>query len=450
MSGKGKSTARHRGPRSFVGCLRHFLSPAVYKQAHQAHPRRQRHGNCRWQVQPLILTLLVMTWCCGDSQPERFEIARGFYVGLNPKRRRPGETVAGFQAALAALPMAVLRSFASALRASLLARLGRLRVDGFLPFGCDGSRLSCPRIQQLEQRLGGGSNQAGPPLVWITTLVHLSTGLLWSWRIGKGNASERDHLLRLLPTLPLGALLVTDAGYQGADVARALLAAGVDFLMRVSTQTTLYTTLVPVDGLLSGLVMYWTTEDQRAGKPPLLLRLIRVQEPGRKVDVWLLSNVLCDRRLSAEAAGRFYKMRWENEGFFRTYKRTLHKVKLCSRSVRLIHREVEGSLLAVQLLLAQGLWARAALLTKETPCSARALLVEIRAEIDRVRGVKVRRRGSYRQRLSKAQRQRRDRKTSKIKRIWPSRVPHKPPQPPKLRTMTDKLIRKLHKLLGVS
>ena len=43
--------------------------------------------------------------------------------------------------------------------------------------------------------------------------------------------------------------------------------------------------------------------------------------------------------------------------FFRTYKRTLGKVKLQSRTVALVHREVEGSLLAVQLLLTQGTFA---------------------------------------------------------------------------------------------
>jgi hypothetical protein len=48
-------------------------------------------------------------------------------------------------------------------------------------------------------------------------------------------------------------------------------------------------------------------------------------------------------------ASQFYPWRWENEGPFRTYKQTLKKLKLVSRTVRLVHRELEGSLLAVQL-----------------------------------------------------------------------------------------------------
>jgi hypothetical protein len=297
-------------PATFVGCLRHFLSPALFKQAHRAYGAR-RPRRCRWGLHPLLLTLAVFTWCSGDSQEERFVLARSFYVtALAPKRRRPGATVAGFHAALARLPMPVLRVVAGGLRRFLLRWLRPwLGVEGFLPFGCDGSRLSCPWTEELEQRLGSGGKKAATPQAWITALVHLSTGLLWSWRSGKANASERDHLERLVPTLPAGALLVTDAGYQGVDLTRALLAAGVDFLMRISSQSTLYAELMPAGGWRDGVVLLWTARDQKAGRLPLPLRLIRLHSPRRQVDVWLLSNVLQPQRLSAQAAGLFYQMR---------------------------------------------------------------------------------------------------------------------------------------------
>src|SRR3984885_14220814 len=97
--------------RSFVDCLREFLTPALWKQAHaQRHSQRL---SSRWGTQPLILVLLLMTWCCGDSQPERFETAKSFCVALLPKRRRPGQTVQGFQKALAKLPTGVLRAVAT-------------------------------------------------------------------------------------------------------------------------------------------------------------------------------------------------------------------------------------------------------------------------------------------------------------------------------------------------
>src|SRR5206468_3682710 len=83
---------------SLLESLRNFLSPALWKQAQAARPRR---ASSRWTTQPLVLTLLVLTWSCGDSQEERFETARAFVAVSLPKRRRPGKTVRGFDKALA-------------------------------------------------------------------------------------------------------------------------------------------------------------------------------------------------------------------------------------------------------------------------------------------------------------------------------------------------------------
>src|SRR5260370_34256549 len=71
------------------------------------------------------MVLLLMTWCCGDSQAERFEVAKGFCSVLLPKRRRPGRTVQGFQKALAKLPTRVLRVGAAGICQGLAA--GRVR-----------------------------------------------------------------------------------------------------------------------------------------------------------------------------------------------------------------------------------------------------------------------------------------------------------------------------------
>jgi hypothetical protein len=467
MSRKKRRRRAKAASGTFVGCLRHFLTPALFRQAHAAHkPRRE----CRWGLHALILTLAVFTWAAGDSQEERFEVARTFYVdALAPKRKRPGKTVEGFRAALARLPMHVLRLFAAGLRRALLEKLRPWLTDGgFIPIGVDGSRLACPCTQELERRLGASGKKAsgkkasgkkasgkkasgkkvGVPQLWLTAMVHLTTGLPWSWRLGKADASERDHLERLLPTLPAGALLVADAGYYGVDLARSILESGADFLMRVGSKSTLYAELVPAEGWGDGVVMLWTKRDQDAKKPPLLLRLIRIHEPGRKVDVWLLTNVM-QGRLSVQQASRFYRLRWENEGFFRTYKRTLRQVKLAGRTVRQVHREAEGAMLAAQLLLAQGVCVRAALASKDVRCSPRGVLLEVRREIRECH--KRRGRGGYRGRLGKAGREDRpDRKRAKVKRRWDSRHDHKPPKPPDLRTITDELIAKLHKILGVT
>src|SRR5260370_23287892 len=138
-------------------CLGQFHTQQVWKQAQQAVPRRRAWG---WQTQPLLFILLCMTWCSGDSLPERFETARAFYIALHQRRRRPGKTFAGFEKALAALPMPVLRAVAKAVRGRLAQVFaGRFTVDGFIPLGCDGSRLACPRSEDLVRRLGLGKKK---------------------------------------------------------------------------------------------------------------------------------------------------------------------------------------------------------------------------------------------------------------------------------------------------
>ncbi len=62
--------------------------------------------------------------------------------------------------------------------------------------------------------------------MWVTALVHLRTGLLWVWQLGKGHNRKRSHSRALLGTLPAAALMVADAGYNGYDLAQVITAAG--------------------------------------------------------------------------------------------------------------------------------------------------------------------------------------------------------------------------------
>jgi len=470
-------------PPSFLGCFGYFLTPQVWKQAQQA---ARRCRPLRWQVQPLVFVLLAMTWCAGDSQPERFETARAFYVALHQRRRRPGKTFAGFEKALAKVPLPVLRAVAGGLRRRLAQVFaGRFWVDGFIPLACDGSRLACPRSEQLERRLGVGAKKrrrkkkvapAGPPgpagtpgpgpaqdqgkktagpavpQLWVTAVMHLGLGLLWSWRLGKGTADERGHLRHLVATLPRGALLVADAGYVGYALLAALRAAGLSFLIRLSSRAPLY---VPDKSTLKryreGLVYYWPQWAQKQDLPPIPVRLLRIR--GENADVWLITDVVDEQRLPRKTAGKFYRWRWRNAGLFRTYKRTLGKVKLMSRTVSQVHREAEGSLLATQLLLAQGAVALHATAPMRVLLpSARKVLLEIRAEIRNVTGMYLgpRQQQTYLQRLAQARWRERRQRSARVRRRWPGRKDHKPPRPPKILKMGTILKDKLAKTLATA
>jgi hypothetical protein len=423
-------------PQSLLEYVRQFLTPQVWKQARHVVPRHRAHP--RWDLQPLVLIVLAMTWAAGDSQAEKFQTARGFYVASYEARKRPGKTLQGFQKALARVPLRQFQALAAGVRDQIRLRFAqRLLVDGFEPMGCDGSRIECPRTAELEARLRPAGKEKSAPTVWVTAFVHLSTGLLWSWQLGPGTADERLHLRRLLATLSPVALIVADAAYMGYELAWAILETERSFLLRMSSKIDLYTLdRAALKTWSEGPVYYWPAYVQKKGKPPIACRLIRVPATGQvKKDVWLLTDLLDPARLPLATAAKFYRWRWRNEGVFRTYKRTINKLKLSSRTVRLVHREAEASLLALQILLAHADLALRPKQPVEGPViSPRKVLIEIRRELN---GNATKRQGNYARRLEGCRAESRHQKSPKASREWPGRTPHKPPGPPVLKTLTD-------------
>jgi len=398
-----------------------------------------------------VWILLAMTWTAGDSELERFEAARGFYVMSYEGRKRPGKTLAGFQKALARIPTRLLWALAQGVRNQIQRNYAeRLVIDGFIPMGCDGSRVECPRAVELEARLGKGSKETSAPTAWVTAFVHIGLGLLWSWRIGKGTADERLHLRQMLCLLPPQALVVADAAYLGYELAWAILSHDRSFLLRLSSKNRVYPIdNTPFEKWQDGRVCYWPETAQKEQQPPLVCRLIRIKATGQtKNDVWLLTNILDSERLSVKTAAKFYRWRWRNEGLFRTYKRTLKKFKLSSRTVKLIHRELEGSLLALQILLAHAdLALRTNDATGQIAISPRKVLIEIRREIA---GKRTRRSPAYRRRLDKCRAGTRCQTSPKASREWPRRKPHKAPLPPKFLTLREDQKALLQQYIGAA
>jgi len=296
--------------------LRRWLAPQIWKQARQDY--RPKQSPQRWDLHPLIMVLLLMSWTTGDSEAERFATARACYVAGHQRQKRPGQSLAGFQKAVAKLPLAVLHALFAAVRRPLLGLYRRCCIGtGYVVLACDGSRLECPRSRELERRLGCCSKPDSAPMLQVTALVLLPLGVLWTWVVGPGTASEHEQLRQLLGTLPQVALLVADAGYLGYDLYTDILQARADFLVRLSSRAYLYTQKRERrQDYRNGEVDYWPGEAQRAGKPPLRLRLIRVR--GKKHDVWLLTSVLDPTRLSRRQASEVYRWRWRIEGVYRT------------------------------------------------------------------------------------------------------------------------------------
>jgi len=244
---------------------------------------------------------------------------------------------------------------------------------------------------------------------------------------------------------------VADAFYQGYELYAAILAAKASFLVRLSSRSRLYKEGgIRLDRFRQGLVYYWpqkTAQDQ--GKPPLRLRLLRVRAP--KADVWLLTNVLDPRDLNHRQIAQLYRWRWRNEGLFRQYKRMLAKLKLQSRTVKLVHREAEGSLIALQLLLALATQTQSHaghVVVLDSLESPRRILLRIRGSISaELRTLGPRQFETYQELLACVRSGDRERTSPKVRQPWPRRKDHKPPQPPIILTMDDALKMKITKAL---
>ena len=229
----------------------------------------------------------------------------------------------------------------------------------------------------------------------------------------------------------------------------AILGARASFLVRLSSRAFLYTEQdVPLTQYHEGVVYYWPNEIRDADRPPIVGRLLRVG--GAKADVWLLTNILDRQQLSHATAAQVYRWRWKNEGLFRDYKRMLKKVKLQSRTVALVHREAEGSLLALQLLLAGAAAAvqrgRTTVLIMGSP---RQMVLRLRSGMAALlRSLGPRQFAQYQRMLEEVRSQERPHRISaKVRQAWPRRKPHKPPKPPNLRVMDEALKTKLATIL---
>jgi hypothetical protein len=303
-------------------------------------------------------------------------------------------------------------------------------VRGWTAFAADGTRLEAPHTQANEAGLGCAGKEKTAPQVFLTTLRHLGLGLPWDFRNGPGTDSERHHLRDMLPGLPPQSLLVADAGFVGYALCREILAQGHDFLFRVGGNITLLTGLGWHFEEREGLVDLWPLEFR--DQPPLTLRLIRLPQGGQTV--CLLTSVLDEQQLSDADAAALYALRWGIEVGYRSYKQTLDRRTLKSRTPATCLLESAWIMIGLWLL---GLMSVRRQLEVGRPARGWSTA--------RVRDAVRRALRSVGQRPTGLDRALRDavhdsyhRQRSKTARNYPRKKKEKPPSPPKIKPANAK------------
>lgn len=288
-----------------------------------------------------------MAWDEGQTLTSRWEHACQFARRLHPHWRL-GTSYSGFTQALTQHTPVLSAALKSRFQRQMRVCAGKFwRRNRWQAFAADGTRIEAPHTAANEQKLGCAGREKTAPQVYLTVLYHMGLGLPWDYRVGPGTDSERAHLNDMVADLPAGSLVVADAGFASYGLGRRLLRKGHHFLLRVGGNLRLLTGLGYYHEERDGLVYVWPQAYRHS--QPLVLRLIRLRQG--KQHVYLLTNVLDPEQLTEEEAATLYALRWGEEVFYRSYKQTLQRRQLLSRTPATCLAEAQWTLLGLWLLM---------------------------------------------------------------------------------------------------
>jgi Transposase DDE domain len=332
----------------------------------------------RWK--PRMLAAAALLWATSElsTLQDRFAQARKIVQKVFRWQPAPGLSAQGFLKMLSKWQPELLEAVIPHLREQLQAELpAQWETGGYAVFAVDGSRVALARSESLEaafapprrwaraapgrrstaarctpkrQAAAARYKKATSPQLWLTLLWHVGSGLPWAWRTGPSGASERDHLVAMVPELPASALLVADSGFVGYELWQTLLTAGHHFVIRVGANVRLLRQLGWAREYAQ-VVYLWPDQAARKRQPPVVLRLVVVHDG--KQPVYLVTD-LPKTRLSDRQGAMIYGARWGVEVFFRTFKQTFGCRKLRSRSAANAQLELEWSLVGLWCLCLLG------------------------------------------------------------------------------------------------
>lgn len=381
-----------------------------------------------------------MAWDEGQTLTARFEHACQTAHEIH-RHWTLGTSYSGFTAAVTRWSTPLTEAVKRRFQREMLRIAGPYQKRGrWTALAADGTRIEAPHTAANEAALGCAGRDKTAPQVFLTTLWHMGTGLPWDYRVGPGTARERTHLKQMVPDLPAEALVVADAGFVGYALCLRLLRQDRHFLLRVGRNITLLKDLGYSHEEHDGLVYLWPQKHRRCR--PLVLRLIVL--PHGKQKISLLTDVLDPTELTDEEAGTLYAMRWGEEVFYRSYKQTMQRRKLLSRTAETCLAETHWTLLGLWLL---GLMTVLRLIGQGID----PLAMSVATARDAVRQAMRDRRGRRGPRdldaaLRAAVKDCYARHTSKTARNYPRKKREKPPGPPKIQSATEAEVKRARKL----
>lgn len=394
---------------------------------HCGLPLRSDDERVRWTDRLLVVMAVLMAWQAAPSLKDAFEACWQVVTGMYPTRRRVGSTYEGFIKALQKHSARLLSIVGTALREAVReAARSCWKIEGWIVMGVDGSRIECPRTAANEAAFGCAGRNKTTPQQFVTTVLHVGTGLIWDWRRGGGKEVERKHFRQMIATLPPMAMLLADAGFTGYALLKELIAGGRSFIIRAGGNVRLLKKLGFAVREHDGIVYLWPLAHRR--QEPLVLRLVVVHD-GRK-PVYLLTSVLEESALSDRQVATMYRRRWGLEVFYRSLKRTMEKHKMHSTSPDKAGVELDWALAGLWML---GLLTVRRMIGRRVSPTRWSVAESLRV-VRRVMGGRGGRQAAKNlSALAGAVKDSYHRRGSKSARNWPHKKTQAPPGPPKIR-----------------
>jgi Transposase DDE domain len=240
----------------------------------------------------------------------------------------------------------------------------------------DGSTVSMPDTPENQTAFpqhGLQKKGCGFPIARIVVLLSLATGCVLDAAIGssKGKLTGEHALLRTLHgRLKRGDILLADSSYSSFDAVRALVAMGVDVVMRQAGNRRSDFRRGTKLGREDHLVEWhrhrnrwkWMSRGEFAALPRVLLMRelrVRVDRPGfRTRSLVVVTSLLDARSYPREDLATLYRQRWHAELDLRSIKQTMKMDVLRCQTPEMIRKEIWGHLLAYNLI--RGVMAEAA------------------------------------------------------------------------------------------
>ena len=181
-------------------------------------------------------------------------------------------------------------------------------------FAIDGQKLNANRSDELRSTFGVPTGCYCPQLLF-SVLVDCCARMPVDYEIDSHRVEEREHMRRMLESLPPGAILVLDRGYPSHEILADLVARKIDFVIRVPMSST----FSAVDEFVASRAKDERVTNGRqtsqgfeetAGR----VRLVRF---GRKGNETVCVTSLPKQDFSLSAVEQLYHMRWQSEECFK-------------------------------------------------------------------------------------------------------------------------------------